>query len=543
MKKVKRIMSFIIIIVLIISLGCASKQGIKVESTSTVIRVDNEVSLSKYYDMQLVYYKSSDDSIFVVNDYIGKGLSEGDIVLSVYSKFTNNLLKEYLIEVRTNTLESISLSGSGTLVKGKTLVLEVETVPEKYEDEILWTTSDEKIATVKNGVVTGVSEGFVTIKAISQNSSLIQDEIRIYVTNNDSSDSKVIEETTETKSNIDISNLKKSLLPLIEKEQKSIIGIKGYYKSYGREYIGYDASAIIYKREYILSDGFVTSTSPNTEFLRYRYLAVTNKHIVKGTSKVVVYHNEKEYEATVLAYDSKENIAVVSFESSDYYKEATFGDSDEVKTGEFIISIGASDNNNIYNSGSFGIISYNQRYLADDTDGDGTNDWDALYIQHDAAISDGGCGGAVINMKGEIIAMNALRINNTKIDNMSFAIPSNTVVKLVSFLEQGIVPNRYKMGISFTEVKTILSDETLSKTLIVPDGITNGMYVRSVSKGELGDKTGLKVGDILLEFDGYTLDFSYQIRRALDEASFSNAETSNVKVYRDGEIITLKVVY
>lgn len=146
-------------------------------------------------------------------------------------------------------------------------------------------------------------------------------------------------------------------------------------------------------------------------------------------------------------------------------------------------------------------------------------------------------------MKGEIIAMNALRINSTKIDNMSFAIPSNTVVKLISFLEQGIVPNRYKMGISFTEVKTILSDETLSKTLIVPEGITNGMYVRSVSKGELGDKTGFKEGDILLEFDGYMLDFSYQIRKALDDASFSGAKTSSVKVYRDGEVITLKVVY
>ena len=493
--------------------------------------------------MQLVYYKSSNDNIFVVSDYIGKAISEGDIVLSVYSKITNSLLKEYLIQVRTNTLESISLSGSDILVKGKSLVLEVETVPEKYEDEILWTTSDENIATVRNGVVTGISEGFVTIKAISQNLNLVQDEIRIYVTNDDSSDSKVIEKTIESSSNIDISNLKQSLLPLIEKEQNSVIGIKGYYKSYGREYVGYSASAIIYKREYILSDGSTTSTNPEGEFIHYRYLAVTNKHIVKDTSKVVIYHNEKEYDATVLAYDSKENIAVVSFETSDYYKEATFGDSDKVKTGEFIISIGASDNKNIYNAGSLGIISYNQRYLADDTDGDGTNDWDALYMQHDAAISDSACGGAVINMKGEIIAMNALRINNTKIDNMSFAIPSNTVVKLISFLEQGTVPNRYKMGISFTEVKTILSDETLSKTLIIPDEITSGMYVRSVSKGELGDKTGLKVGDILLEFDGYTLDFSYQIRKALDEASFNNKETSSVKIYRDGEIITLKVVY
>ena len=77
------------------------------------------------------------------------------------------------------------------------------------------------------------------------------------------------------------------------------------------------------------------------------------------------------------------------------------------------------DNTNSYNCGSLGIISYNQRYLADDTDGDGTSDWDALYLQHDAAISDSACGGAVVNMKGEIIAMNALRINSTKIDNMA----------------------------------------------------------------------------------------------------------------------------
>lgn len=533
----------VIIVCLIFTMGCTNNEAIHIDDISSIIRVNNTISLSKYYNREMVYYTSSNENILYINMYEGSALAEGDVVLSVYSVASDELLKEYLITVKNNYLEELQLSGESKVNVGEEIILSLSVSPTRYEDDIIWESSDESIATVDNGIVTGVSNGFVTIKAMSNVNNNIQDEILIYVDDNESASSIVITEGETNTETIDISTLKQSLMPLIENNSSSIVGLKSYYRYYGRDILAYEASAIVYKRTYILESGEeVTTLEDNQRFSKYKYYLITNKSIVEGMNKVVAFYDSAEHKCSVIAADSKVNIAVITFESVDYFSVTTFGDSDSVQTGELVISIGSSDKTNIYNSASLGIVSYNKRYLSDDTDGDGINDWDALYIQHDASISSNSYGGALVNMKGEVIAINTLRITSSKIDNMSFAIPSNLVLKLVEKLEQGIVPQRYLFNLSFMEVKTIINNGYQNK-YVLPEGVTTGLYISTVTSGGVGDKAGLQTGDIILEFADQTIEFSYQIREVLDDLLFSERNEATIKINRNGEIMTLKVVF
>lgn len=543
MKLVKQIIIGLFILCFVFIIGCTNNEEIYVDDVSSVMRVNNRISLSKYYDRKLVYYVSSNEDILYIEGYEGTALDEGDVVLAVCSIADDKILKEYLITIKNNYLEELEISGETQVNVGEEIILSLNVYPTRYDDDIIWESSDENIASVENGVVTGVSSGFVTIKAVSNINNNIQDEILIYVDENGDASSIVSTSGKTTTTTIDSASLKQNLMPLIEKTNNAIVGIRSYYRYYGRDVLAYEASATIYKRTYLLEDGEeVTSIEPNQKFSKYKYYIITNKDIVEKMNKVEVFYNSTEHSCNVIACDSKVNIAVLTFESSDYFSVAVFGDSDEVQTGEMVIAIGSSDKTNIYNSASFGIVSYNKRYLSDDTDGDGTNDWDALYIQHDAAISSNSYGGVLINMKGEVIAINALRINSTKIDNMSFAIPSNLVLKLIEKLEQGIVPQRYLFNLTFIEVKTIINNGYQNQYKL-PDGVTTGLYVSTVTSGGVGAKAGLKEGDIILEFAGTTIEFSYQIREVLDELLFSEITEAEIKVNRNGEIITLKAVF
>lgn len=548
MKTKKSLIVIIIILSIFLFTGCTTSQQITVEQVASVIRVDDEMKLSRYYEMQKVYYESSDPDILEVDEYYITALKEGDVILSCYNSVTKKLIKEFLFTVKNNKIESITISGANTITINKVAKLDISIYPDTYEDSIIWESSDNSIVKVNNGIITGVSVGFAMVRAYSEYNNDIQDEIMIQVVNDNSIGEEVYEKIISSEEEIDITTLQKGIKPIIEKTTKSIVGIKTYYKYYGRLYENDYASALVYKRNYLINsdtqgETLETEEIQGSSFVGYKYYAITNKSVVENMTKVIASLNGKEYECTVISCDSKVNIGVISFTSTEYIPTATFGNSENVQTGEFVLAIGTTDDNHYYNSGSFGIISYNQRYLSDDTDNDGVSDWDQIYIQHDASISQSSCGGALVNLKGEVIGINTLRITDSNIDNMSFAIPSNEVLKLVEFLEEGLVPTRYVLGITLTEVKTILSDESLKNQFNLPSDIKSGMYVREVSNTGLGYKSGLQKDDILLKINNVTIDFTYQIRKVLDDVSFNKVKEVELEIYRDGKIITLKVVF
>tara|TARA_B100001123_G_scaffold444037_1_gene591779 strand:- start:3473 stop:4708 length:1236 start_codon:yes stop_codon:yes gene_type:complete len=237
---------------------------------------------------------------------------------------------------------------------------------------------------------------------------------------------------------------------------------------------------------------------------------ITNQHVVKNANKVTVtFLDGESYIANVIGRDQDLDIAVIKVETDDTtkLKSVVLADSSELKVGEKIIAIG----NPFGLSGSMtsGIISQIGRLLPQET-GYSIPD----VIQTDAAINPGNSGGPLINMKGEVVGINtAIQSTTGEFTGIGFAVPSNTVKKVVPVLiENGEFLHPW-MGISGTDV-----DPELAKVRELDS--SKGFVVVSVIEGSPAEKAGMKGvsqtreidgrefpmnGDIILEIDGKTV--------------------------------------
>lgn len=545
----KKIVLLLLLLLGVFLFGC-EKAKIYISENNIEVELNKRISFKTKYEGIPVYYESGNPDVLEISGYKGNPLKEGYVTINMYSNDDGTLLKQYLFEVVDKTVKSITISGDSKVTAGDMIILNLNDII--LNDNVIWESLDESVAIISqsnnsNAYIQGKKEGIVTIKASLASDSNVYDEFVLWVIPNETFDKTDIK-FSESTEKIDISNMTKALSAIINKTKTSVIGVKSFYQYFGSTKEAYNASGIIYKRTCILENGQEVLESDidyNTidKFLTFKYYVVTNKHIVNNMKIVKVYDETNEYPCTIIASDKKVNISVLTFESQKYYSTAEFGDSENVDSGEFVLCIGNNLGSEYYHTSTFGVVSYNNRYLADDTDGDGVSDWDALYIQHDAATSDGSSGGALVDMNGKVIGINTLRISDVRIDNMGFAIPSNLLLELVKLLEQGIIPERPLLNVSVYEVKDILANEVLQKEYYIPENINYGIYVAEVDKGGVADKAGIKPNDIILYFNGNKMSFSYELRAVINECIIGSNEEIEIIVYRDGKEIILKVVF
>lgn len=273
-------------------------------------------------------------------------------------------------------------------------------------------------------------------------------------------------------------------------------------------------SGVVYK---------VVENYEGTRLTGYTYYAITNRHVVVGDSddlssdktKIFVYlgFEDLELEANLIAYDSKVDLACISFVSSCFIQPVEFADSDSIQKGSFVIAVGNPEGFDYYGSVTFGVVSGPLRYISADTDNDGTNDFYGKYIQHDASINPGNSGGGLFTLDGKLVGINTLKITSSKVDNMGFAIPSNEVKLIVTeYLEKNIEIKRPMLGITGTQVRD-LTPAAISQLKLkdIPEYIYEageaayGIYVRSVTSGGSLYNSGVEEDDIILKFDGIKL--------------------------------------
>lgn len=523
-----------------------SQNEITIETCENVFLIGQTFSLRSFVGTIPVYYESSNNEIVKIQSSFGYALSVGAVITTAYSRYDDTVIDTFLVTVINNTPTSITLSGDAIFNVGDQVSFYYTITPSNSSDNVVWSTSDPEVVRIdENGKMTAVGSGLVTIKVSSSVDSSIYDEVTFWVNDiTEYTNDSVTNKTKESKETIDASSLSGVMVPIIQKARSYIIGVNGYKTSRNTEKLSTSGTGTIFKRYCVLKDGTeVLDDGTITEFSCYKYYVITCKHLIASTSKVTVYYDDTEFDAKIIAYDEKIDLGVITFMDTKYYPVAQFGDSDLSQTGEFVIAVGNTYGAEYVDSASLGIISYNGRYVSTDTDGDQTNDWDALYIQHDAAIGEGSSGGPLVNMKGEIIGINSEMISAEEIDNMAFAIPSNLVLELCNQLAVGIVPSRPLLKISVLSVKDIISSNYLLDYYPIPEGITYGMFVAEVEIGGVGDIAGMLPGDIIVEFDGLRIAYSYELRAALGEVIIGSNEEVNIVVYRDGEYVTLKAVF
>ncbi len=215
---------------------------------------------------------------------------------------------------------------------------------------------------------------------------------------------------------------------------------------------------------------------------------VTNNHVIANSSELqVTLNNNRTYKATLVGTDPETDIALLKIETDDKLPYLIFGDSDNIKLGEWVLAVGNPFN--LTSTVTAGIISAKARDLnARD------NNYQS-FIQTDAAVNPGNSGGALVNTAGQLIGINTAITSQTgSFIGYSFAVPSNITKKVVEdILEYGSVQAGV-LGIKGSELNSYNSTEL---------GIneTEGFYVDSVFEDSGAAEAGLEKGDIIKKLD------------------------------------------
>ncbi len=213
---------------------------------------------------------------------------------------------------------------------------------------------------------------------------------------------------------------------------------------------------------------------------------VTNNHVIQNATELeVTLNNNKSYQAKLVGTDSKMDIALLKIEADEKLPYTVFGNSDEIKVGEWVLAVG-----NPYNLNSTvtaGIISAKARNLA--------NDGIQSFLQTDAAVNPGNSGGALVNTRGELIGINTMITSPTgSYTGYSFAVPSNIARKIIEDLMEFGNVQRGILGIEGGELNSNYAKEIGVKT-------TQGFYINRVTKNSGAEKAGIQKGDIIVQLD------------------------------------------
>ena len=263
---------------------------------------------------------------------------------------------------------------------------------------------------------------------------------------------------------------------------------------------------------------------------------VTNYHVIDGAEQIeVTLDDGTKVEAQLVGGDIWTDLAVISIPSEDIETVAQFGDSDVLKQGETVIAIGNPLGLEFYGSVTTGVISGKDRSVPVDLNEDGVEDWSTEVLQTDAAINSGNSGGALINIAGDLVGINSMKIAQSSVEGLGFAIPINSAIPIIEQLEKHGEVQRPTMGISLvdlTEVPSYYQQQTLQ----LPEEVMNGVVISQVVRGSAADKAGLKQYDVIVEMDGQKIENAIELRKHLYNEK-TIGDTLQIKVYHAGQLV------
>src|SRR5699024_7214573 len=208
----------------------------------------------------------------------------------------------------------------------------------------------------------------------------------------------------------------------------------------------------------------------------YAYI-VTNHHVVTQADVVeIVLNDETNLEAEILGTDLFTDLAVLRVEADKVPDPIELGSSESLKVGEPVIAIGNPLGHMFAGSVTQGIISGKQRTIPQDFNNDGRPDWQSEVIQTDAAINPGNSGGALINIEGNLIGINSMKINQAVAQGIGFAIPIDSAKPIIDQLESSGQVVRPFMGVEIYSLEEVPKAEW-KRTLKLPDSVEGGVYI------------------------------------------------------------------
>lgn len=252
---------------------------------------------------------------------------------------------------------------------------------------------------------------------------------------------------------------------------------------------------------------------------------VTNNHVVDGADKLeVLFNDNSSYDARIIGTDEASDLALIKVDAKDL-TPITFGDSETVKIGEWVLAVGNPFGFN--STVTAGIVSAKARSLGQNHKGNLSIE---SFIQTDAALNPGNSGGALVNLKGELIGINSAIYSNTgSYSGFSFAIPTTIVKKVMADIRQYGTVQRAVLGASVRELDSKIAKE---KDITA---VKSGLLIASVNDMSTAKELGLQEDDVITAINGVNVANHAQLVEQLNK--FRPGDKVTVTYYRNNKKI------
>lgn len=404
--KIKRILILNIFIIMLLFLtGCNQIGTIFINGglVEKTMNVGDKIYLTtNVYTEEEVIWESTDVNIVTVDETgLVQAIAPGEANIIATVGESTNIVTIIVID---DSVSEITITGKQSVLVDETITLKASYIDPTAT--LVWSSKDTTIATVdQTGTVKGILPGLVTIRVSLLSDISVYKEVVVLVrTGNGIQDiinNYINTQTHITVGDLNLDDLNDTVVDLVKKVEKSVIGISAFENTDGSipSTIGTGTGGIFKKEK--IDNGF-------------KYTVFTNHHVIEDSDYVRVYLGDlDEYvDAVVVKSDAEVDIAVVTFEHTVEYDVLEF-ETEKVEAGDFVVAIGNPGGYTYYGSVTFGMVSYPNRLM---------NDSDVVYVQHDTPINPGNSGGPLFNLDGKVVGINTLKIASSTTEGLGFSI-------------------------------------------------------------------------------------------------------------------------
>lgn len=255
---------------------------------------------------------------------------------------------------------------------------------------------------------------------------------------------------------------------------------------------------------------------------------VTNNHVVEGSDEIsVVLNDKRQFKATLVGTDPSTDLALLKVEAENL-PTISIGNSDELRVGEWVLAVGNPFN--LTSTVTAGIVSAKARNINILT----ADMKIESFIQTDAAVNPGNSGGALVNIQGELVGINAAIASKTgSYSGYSFAIPTTIMSKVVADLKEFGTVQRALLGIQIQDITAEFAKEKNLKVL-------EGAYVAEVGESSAANDAGIKKGDIIVKVENHKIKSVSELQEQISQ--YRPGDKAKIEVLRGDENISFEVL-
>ncbi len=313
-----------------------------------------------------------------------------------------------------------------------------------------------------------------------------------------------------------------SLSDMVEQASSAIVGIVNY-KSSGNRF-AQDTEAV----QSGTGSGVIYKIEGDKAYI------VTNNHVIDGADKIEVsLEGGDRTTAELVGKDALSDLAVLKIDAKYAKSVLAFGDSDQLRAGDTVVAIGNPLGLDFSGTVTQGIVSAVDRSINVNTS---AGEWAMNVIQTDAAINPGNSGGALLNTAGQVIGINSLKISESGVEGLGFAIPSNEVIPLIEEMTAHGQVERPYLGVGLMDLEQVPGMYLQN----LPQTVEGGVMVANIDPLSAAGKAGLAVEDIITAINGTDIKSPAELRKFL-YAELNVGDKATITFYRGAELKTIEV--